>query len=93
MLPQQLDLPKMQTTWAQQLNPVIANALVQGQQLNNIQLINGVTVVNHKLGRKMQGWIVVDMDAASIIYRSQPFNTLTLTLTSNAAVSISLWVF
>lgn len=93
MLPQQLDLPKMQTTWAQQLNPVIANALVQGQQLNNIQLINGVTVVNHKLGRKMQGWIVVDMDAASIIYRSQPFNALTLTLTSNAAVSISLWVF
>lgn len=83
----------MQTSWAQELNPIIANRLVQGQQLNNIKLTNGVTVVNHLLGRKMQGWTLADVDGAATIYRSQPLNNLTLTLTSNAAVTVSLWVW
>lgn len=96
MLPQKLDLPKMQTTWAQQLDPVISNLLVQGQMLTGIALINGTTIVNHKLGRKLTGWFIVGINGAATVYDNQAANQmqdLTLSLTSNAAATVNLWVF
>lgn len=92
-LPQKLPLPLMQTTWASQLDPVVNFPANQGILIKNQPLISGVTVINHKLQRTQQGWIIIDQDAQARIYRSQPFNTLTLTLTSDAATNISLWVF
>ncbi len=96
MLPQKLDLPQMQTKWASQLNPVISNLLVQGQLLQDVSLINGVTVVNHKLGRKLIGWFIVGQDAQASLWDSQTSNQtpqLTLVLNSNADVNCSIWVF
>jgi len=92
-LPQKLPLPLMQTQWAQQIDPVLTNILVSGQYLPEVQLINGVTVVNHKLSRKMQGFLICGQNAAANIYYSQPFNDINLTLTSNAVVTVNLWVF
>lgn len=96
MLPQKLDLPKMQTAWASQLNPVIANALLQGQMLQGVNLINGTTQVNHGLGRKLVGWFPVGQNAQANLWDSQATNNtpqLTLIINSNAAVTVSLWVF
>lgn len=92
-LPQQVSLDTMQNTWAALLDPIISIATNNMLLLKNVSLINGVTVVNHKLGRQMQGWIVADKNAAADIYRSAAFNPLTLTLTSNAAVVVNLVVF
>jgi len=96
MLPQKLDLAKMQTTWAQQLNPVISNELLQGQLLTNISLINGNNVVNHKLGRKLIGWFIVGINAPATIYDTQSTNQspqLTLDLVSSADCLCNMWVF
>jgi hypothetical protein len=96
MLPQKLNLDMLQTTWASQLNPIIANPLVQGQLLQNVALISGTTVVNHKLGRKLQGWFIVGINGAATIYDNQASNQtpqLTLSLTSNATANVALWVF
>lgn len=79
--------------WAQSLNPIIANPLSSGSILKNIILVNGETVINHGLGRLMQGWIIVDINGAATIYRSQLMNDKTLTLTSNAVVTASIEVF
>lgn len=95
-LPQKLDLPKMQTTWAQALNPIISNEILQGQLLTQENLINGTTIVNHRLGRKLIGWFVVGITGAATIYDNQAANQtpqLTLSLTSNAAVTANIWVF
>lgn len=86
-------LTLMQNSWAAQLNPVISNVLVRGLLLTNVALINGATVINHLLSRTQQGWMIVDQNGAAQIYRSAPLNNKTLTLTSNAAVTVSLWVF
>lgn len=86
-------LNQLQVKWRPILNPVIANELVNGFPITNIVLINGVTVINHLLGRKMQGWILTDVNGAATIYRSKPLNDKTLTLTSNALVTVNLWVF
>ena len=95
-LPQNLPLQSMQTQWSQQLNPVLANTILQGNQVNNIVLIANVPmVINHLLARQMQGWFIVDQDAAAYIYRvsTQPFNSKTITLVSSANVTINLWCY
>jgi hypothetical protein len=86
----------MANTWATALDPVIANPLVQGQLLTNVALANGTTIVNHKLGRKLIGWLIVGINGAATVYDNQASNQmpqLTLSLTSNAAVTANIWVF
>lgn len=82
----------MQTQWASQLNPVLSNPLLQGSLIRNVALINGTTIVNHRLGRTLQGWIIVNIDGAATVYSSAS-DALTLSLVSNAAVNVSLYVF
>ena len=92
-LPQKLPLPLMQTQWAAQLNPLLDNPLSSAILLEGVSLNNGVTVVNHLLGRQMQGWFIVDINGAATVYRSAPMNNKTLTLTSSAAVTVNIGVF
>ena len=96
MLAQKLPLELMQTQWAQELNPVLNCPLIAGRLISQVALVNGVTVVNHKLGRKLVGWLVTGISGSANIYDNQATNQmpeLTLSLTSNAAVTVSLWVF
>lgn len=94
-LPLQQTLPQMQSKWKSILEPVLANLLINGQLLTNVQLINGSTPVNHKLGRIPNGWFLVSPLGAAMVYEAamQPNPTLTLTLVSNAAIQTSIWVF
>jgi hypothetical protein len=87
------DFQLMQNSWGAVLNVLLKNPSLDNVLLKGISLSNGATVINHKLGRTPQGWRIVDIDGAATVYRSQPFNNLTLTLTSNAAVTVSLEVF
>ena len=87
------DISMLQTRWAQMLNQLLRQPQAKGLILQGVELISGATVVNHRLGRKLQGWQIVDQDAAAAIYRSAPKNDLTLTLTSDAPVTVDLLVF
>lgn len=86
----------LQTNWATQLNPVISNPVVQGTLIRNVALVNGVTQVAHHLGRALQGWMLTRQRAAAAIHDSQDTNSmpqLTLSLVSNAAVEVDIYVF
>lgn len=65
----------------------------KGLILTGITLESGDNIINHKLGRVPQGWVVVDTTAAISPYRSQPLNATTLTLNVGATATVSLWVF
>ena len=95
MLPQKLDYEKMLTTWAQQINPVIANLLINGILLKDQSLISGTTVINHKLGRIPQGWFLSAPKGPATVYQAaqQPNPTLTLTVVSDAALTTDVWVY
>lgn len=97
MLTNNQQVNSMQTLWSTQLNPVIMNPIVNGLQLTGISLVVGSNVVNHKLGRKLQGWIVTRMaDGFTQLYDTQNSNRnpeLTLTLNSSAAITVDLWVY
>jgi hypothetical protein len=89
-------LHMMQTKWASILNIFVSNPSLNSQLIENVSLINGTTVVNHKLGRKLTGWRVAGINGAATIYDKQASNQmpqLTLILVSNAAVLTNLEVF
>lgn len=79
--------------WASALNPVIANPVNYSRIISGVQLAIGENVINHQLGRQMLGWFLTDIQGIANIFRSQPMNNLTLTLTSDAVVSVNLGVF
>lgn len=86
-------LSLLQTSWKAQLDPVLANVTNRMSVIKDVKLASGVNVINHKLGRVQQGWVISDITGIASIYRSAPLNDLTLTLTSSAPVTISLIVF
>lgn len=92
-LPLRLPNDQRDTKWKSEIDPLLANTLNNCSILKDVNLITGVTVINHRLGHTMNGWFIVDIQGAAQIYRSAPFNNLTLTLTSDADVTCSLGVF
>jgi hypothetical protein len=79
--------------WAATLNPLLANPMNNMSILKNVQLKTGTNVINHLLGRTMQGWIQIDIQGNAQIYRNADFNNATLSLWSTAPVTVSLGVF
>lgn len=82
-----------QVKWKSILDPLLAKPISSGLIVYSIVLTSGVNVINHKLGRTPQGWIITDIDAAITLYRSAAFNPLTLTLTASGSATCSLMVF
>lgn len=87
------DLSLMQNSWAKSLNPILQNPSLQSLLIKDVALSIGDNIINHRLGRMQQGWRICDIDGAAVIYRSAPLNALTLTLNSDAAVTVSIEVF
>lgn len=83
----------MITKWAAILNPLLDSPLNSASIISDVKLSIGSNTINHLLGKKQTGWFLVDQQASASIYRSMPFNTTTLTLTSDAVVTVSIGVF
>jgi len=91
------ELGQMQTTWATQLNPLIKNPANNSSILQSVSLSAGSNTINHKLGRKLQGWALVrQRGVAASVYDNQDSNQypdLTLILVSSAPVVVDILVF
>lgn len=83
-----------QTKWAATINPILALPILNGNQIDSIILkANTPLSVNHLLQRMPQGWFVVDNTSGAVIWRSAPFNSLTIVLESSANTTISIWIY
>lgn len=85
----------LQSKWKSILDPLLSNPSNQASILPSVSLINGTTVINHLLGRKLIGWKVIGITAAATIYDKQATNQTpdkTLVLVSNAACVVNLEV-
>jgi hypothetical protein len=81
------------TRWASTLNNVLANPLTNPVIIEEIKLVTGENTINHTIGRQLQGWFLTDLNAPVSVYRSQPLNPLTLTLTSSGPATCNIVVF
>lgn len=87
------DLSKVQDAVAGPLRDVVTNKIINGTLVTDVALASATTtILNHKLGKTPQGYIVVKKSAAATIYDTE-FTATTMTLHSSAAVTVSLWVF
>lgn len=90
------DLNKVQDNLIRTLNPVFNTPILNGSILQNVALVAGSNIVNHKLGRDLLGWKIVRQRAAANIYDNQD-NNLTpsknLLLISDAPVIVDIYVF
>lgn len=95
-LPQQLPLDRMSNQWAAILDPIVANPLNNSLIRKDLALIMGTNVINHRLGKKLQGWFTTRIRADATIYDMQDTNQtpqLTLVLVASAPVTVDLAVF
>jgi len=79
------------------INPVLAAAIIDGIILEDIDLIStGFTSVEHKLGRKPRGYLVIRKSAAQTVYEEvgdYDSRKLFLKLRASGTVTVNLWVF
>lgn len=90
------ELNAVQNNTAAILNLLTTNTLADALLVEDQDLILGDTDIDHQLGRKLVGWIVVRRSAAVDIFDKQGTNTLqdrTLILNSSGAATVSLIVF
>lgn len=83
----------LQRNWKSKLDPIFSSPFVNGRMLTNISLNQGSTQIPHGLQGVQRGWLLTDIQGAASIYRSAPFDNTNLALTSDKAVTVSLWVF
>lgn len=72
-----------------QINPITNSGIL----LFNVSVGASATKIDHRLGRKPQGFYIIDKTSDSNVWRSAPFDDLYLTLTSSSPTTISLWIF
>lgn len=92
-LPLRLPTDQMQTRWKSELDPLLANPMNSILLLPPVTLKVGANVINHRLQQLPQGWLIVDINGPAQIYRSAAYTNLTLTLTSDAVVTVTIGVF
>lgn len=79
-LPLKLTADLMQTRWKSLLDPILENPVNNVSLLDSITITAGQNVINHRLNRIPQGWFLIDVESAAMIYRNQEFNPTTLGL-------------
>lgn len=90
---EQADSNAIQDNVEEVVNPIISKAIIDGILLKDISLETGkLNNINHKLGRRPLGYIIVKKNANSNIYE-QDINAKTLNLNCTANTTVSIWVF
>ena len=95
-LPERLDLAHLKNVlqaWASRLSPLFALAPVYRGRLLAVSLSSGAQSVEHRLGRRPEGWFLVSPRAAATVHQHDTADTLRLPLTASAAVDASLWIW
>lgn len=90
-------LNAVQNNVEQTFRALLLSEIVDGNLIEDVFLpASTETLVEHKLGRELRGYIVVKRNAGSNIFDKQDVNIASdrfLILDTNVAVTVSLWVF
>lgn len=90
------ELQQVQFNIEQAVAPFIKSPILNGRLETSINLTSGDNKIEHKLGRKIIGYIIVSQSASIDIYDNIPTSTdgeKYLTLNSSANAVISAWFF
>ena len=94
--PKEYELDTVQRNVKEFAGQLEKNVVLDGILLENISLLSASSnTVNHKLGRKIKGWIVTKIQANANVWENstQPLPSSTLILDVSADCTVSLYVF
>lgn len=86
------DLNKVQDNIEYALGPVLASAIIDGVQVNAIELTTTPLAVSHGLGRRPLGWIIVDQNADARVW-SIARDKNVIILQASSPCTISVWAY
>ena len=79
------------------MDPVLNSAIIDGVIIEDVDLVSGsFTSVEHKLGRKPRGYLVIRKSAAETVYEDAgdyDNRKLFIKLKASGTVTVNLWVF
>lgn len=88
------DVDRVQTNVATFANTLLNTPILDGVLLKDVVLSTTETNISHTLGRKYQGWIIVNKNAQQDIWESSSNLTQRfIALTAAGSVTVSIWVF
>lgn len=77
--------------------PITTSTIIDGRLISDIDLASGtVSKIAHKLGRKLQGWVIVGKGAAQHVYDNNSGQSDLdeyIHLTAGGTVTVNVWVF
>lgn len=85
------DLQKIQDNVTIAVTTIETKPFMGGVLLEAVTLASGSNQIAHTLQRRPRIWVICDSTAAATIYRTASDSNF-LTLQSNAACTVSLWV-
>jgi hypothetical protein len=86
------DLSKVQNAIEQSLAPINNSAIIDGVLITGVALTTANAQISHTLDRIPLGYIVVGSSAYANV-KDAARDSKTITLSSSATTTISLWVF
>ena len=88
------DVERFQDVVENVLGSIAASPIISGQLVADVSLTSTPKRIEHKLGRKPLGYMVVRQDADATVYEQDEKRLdLFLNLASSNPVTVSLWVF
>jgi hypothetical protein len=91
------DLVQFQDRVRAAVNPVLANPLLDGRIIDvTLNPTGNTTLIEHKLGRNITGWFVVDLTVSTSVWRvttAHPDKFLELEQTAAVEVPMKIYVF
>lgn len=90
------DTAKLQERLQEFFAPFLSSAIIEGRLLVGVQLSGGSTLVEHKLGRKPLGYIVVGKSGNVGVWGTVSGASLPsrhLQLEAAGSVQVDLWIF
>lgn len=93
--PEDYDMEVIQKNTKDFVQQLETNILLDGVLLSDIALTSASpTLINHKLGRDYQGYIITKLNANSVVYETtSTYPSKHLTLSCSADCTISIYIF
>lgn len=93
---QDREVNQLQANIVKAVSPLLQNPALFGLLLTRQVLGAGANTVLHKLGRPLQGWVIVRQRSLASVYDTQDLQAepeTFLNLTASAPVTVDLYVF
>lgn len=88
-----LNVDQLQKRLHEFLQPFTESAIIDGVQLDGVELTTASKAIAHKLGRKPLGWIVVRKNSNANVWETAELTDKFITLQSSLSTTVSIWIY